>query len=56
MPFGFSVGEWIVTVGVVTVAFGPKDIPIIARGLGKLTGQAVGKNRHDLACPFYFIF
>ena len=42
---GFSVGEWIVTVGVVVVAFGPKDIPIIARGLGKLTGQAVGKER-----------
>ena len=44
MPLGFSVGEWIVTVGVVVVAFGPKDIPVIARGLGKLTGQAVGKD------------
>ncbi len=39
---GFSIGEWMVTVGVGVAAFGPKDIPVIARGLGKLTGQAVG--------------
>jgi hypothetical protein len=42
MPFGFSMGEIVVTAGAVAVAFGPKDIPVIARGLGKLTGQAVG--------------
>ena len=42
MPLGFSMGEILVTVGVVAVAFGPKEIPIIARGLGRLTGQAVG--------------
>ena len=34
MPFGFSMGEVVVTLGVVAVAFGPKDIPVIARGLG----------------------
>lgn len=51
MPLGFSVGEWIVTVGVVVVAFGPKDIPIIARGLGRLTGQAVGEKHFPLSCP-----
>ena len=32
MPFGFSMGEVVVTLGVVAVAFGPKDIPVIARG------------------------
>ena len=44
MPLGFSMGEILVTVGVVAVAFGPK-VPIIARGLGRLTGQAVGAPR-----------
>ena len=48
------------TVGVVVVAFGPKDIPIIARGLGKLTGQAVGKERsqHSLFenAHFFYLF
>ena len=42
MPFGFSMGEVVVTLGVVAVAFGPKDIPVIARGLGRMAGQAVG--------------
>ena len=47
MPLGFSMGEILVTVGVVAVAFGPKEIPIIARGLGRLTGQAVGAPPSD---------
>jgi hypothetical protein len=42
MPLGFSMGEVVVTLGVVAVAFGPKDIPVIARGLGRMAGQAVG--------------
>lgn len=42
MPFGFSMGEVVVTLGVVAVAFGPKDVPVIARGLGRAAGQAVG--------------
>jgi hypothetical protein len=38
-------GEVVVTVGVIAVAFGPKDIPVIARGLGRVAGQAVGACR-----------
>jgi Sec-independent protein translocase protein TatA len=40
---GFSWIDYFVTVGVVVVAFGPKEIPVVARNLGWATGQAVGK-------------
>ena len=43
MPFGISLGELVATVGVFAVAFGPGDIPALARRLGKLTGHATGR-------------
>ncbi|CAL8465965.1 g5501 [Coccomyxa elongata] len=40
MFFGFSYGEVIVTVAVLAVIIGPKELPIIARAAGRMTGQA----------------
>ncbi|BDA48266.1 probable Sec-independent protein translocase protein TatB at N-terminal half [Coccomyxa sp. Obi] len=40
MFFGFSYGEVIVTVAVLAVVIGPKELPIIARVAGRMTGQA----------------
>jgi Sec-independent protein translocase protein TatA len=35
-------GEFVVTIGVLAVTLGTKDLPILARGLGRLTGRALG--------------
>lgn len=43
MPFGISLGELLATAGVFAVAFGPGDIPALARRFGKLTGHATGR-------------
>ncbi|GAQ89750.1 hypothetical protein KFL_005580020 [Klebsormidium nitens] len=42
MIFGISYGELAAILVVGAVAFGPKDLPVIARAAGRLTGQAVG--------------
>ncbi|KAK9902249.1 hypothetical protein WJX75_009429 [Coccomyxa subellipsoidea] len=40
MFFGFSYGEIIVTTAVLAVCIGPKELPLIAKTTGRLTGQA----------------
>ena len=43
MPLGFSLGEVVATMGFVAVSFGAKEIPFLARSLGRLAGHAVGE-------------
>jgi Sec-independent protein translocase protein TatA len=53
MPLGLSVGEFLATTGVVAVSFGAKEIPFLARSLGKLAGYAVGENYVPKVAPFF---
>ncbi|KAJ7292295.1 hypothetical protein O6H91_07G024000 [Diphasiastrum complanatum] len=45
MVFGLSIGEVVLVLGAAVAFFGPKDIPVIARALGRLSGKAVGHVR-----------
>ncbi|KAK9839263.1 hypothetical protein WJX81_004596 [Elliptochloris bilobata] len=40
MVLGLSYGELFFTLGVISIILGPKDLPIIARNLGRFTGSA----------------
>ncbi|KAH7445297.1 hypothetical protein KP509_01G001600 [Ceratopteris richardii] len=42
MVFGLSYGEVFLLIAGTVVFLGPKDVPIIARAAGRLTGKAVG--------------
>eukprot|EP00899_Mesostigma_viride_P020971 jgi/Mesvir1/28876/Mv17971-RA.1 len=42
MVFGIGYGELAVIVAMSAVVLGPKDLPIVARALGRFSGQAVG--------------
>ena len=53
MPLGLSVGEFLATTGVVAVSFGAKEIPFLARSLGKLAGYAVGENYVPKVAPSF---
>lgn len=40
--FGFSYGQLFLTVGAAAVLIGPKDLPRIARALGRFAGRSIG--------------
>ncbi|KAI5066331.1 hypothetical protein GOP47_0018955 [Adiantum capillus-veneris] len=42
MVFGFSFGEVLLLMVGTVILLGPKDLPIVARAAGRLTGRAVG--------------
>lgn len=42
MVFGFSYGEVLFLLAGTVILLGPKDLPIMARAAGRLTGKAVG--------------
>ncbi|KAK8941040.1 hypothetical protein KSP39_PZI009922 [Platanthera zijinensis] len=40
--FGISYGELLLIIGAAAALLGPKDLPIISRAAGRLTGRAIG--------------
>ncbi|KAK8968985.1 hypothetical protein KSP40_PGU016782 [Platanthera guangdongensis] len=40
--FGISYGELLLIIGATAALLGPKDLPIISRAAGRLTGRAIG--------------
>lgn len=40
--FGISYGQLLLTIGAIAALIGPKDLPLICRAAGRLTGRAVG--------------